>query len=233
MLERTEALLGAEAVGRLNKRRVAVFGAGGVGGYVIEALARSGIGAIDVVDGDKFSLSNLNRQILATRKTIGRYKAEAAIERIKDINPECSAKAHVLFYLPGTEDALDFKVFDYIVDAIDSVSGKIKIIENAGVCNVPVISCMGTGNKLNPAAFKVADISKTSVCPLAKVMRRELKKRGIFGVKTVFSEETPISAQCSDGGVKSRTPASCAFVPSAAGLVIAAEVIKDLCCLDY
>lgn len=230
IFSRTEALIGAEAVRRLNNSRVAVFGAGGVGGYVIEALARSGVGAIDVIDGDKFCPSNLNRQILATQKTLGRNKAEAAVERINDINPQCAAKAHVLFYLPETENAVDFSQFDYIVDAIDSVAGKLKIIENAKSCGVPVISCMGTGNKLNPAAFKVADVSQTSVCPLAKVMRRELRKRGICGVKVVFSEEQPVPANTEVCGTENRTPASCAFVPSSAGLIIAAEVVKDLCC---
>ena len=240
--QRTEALLGCAAMQKLYKSRVAVFGAGGVGGYVLEALARSGIGAIDIIDGDAISLTNLNRQILATYLTLNRYKADVAAERIGEINPDCKATAHRLFFLPETENSIDFTRFDYVVDAIDTVTGKLKIIEKAKLCGVPAISCMGTGNKLDPSAFKVADITKTSVCPLARVMRRELKKRGISDVKVVYSEEPPSAmqtvdctervdvAKIADSGLSEKLPpASCAFVPAAAGLLIAAEVIKDLC----
>lgn len=215
---RTKLLLGEEVLIKLSKSRVAVFGVGGVGGYAVEALARSGVGALDLIDGDTVAESNINRQIYALQSTLGRYKVDVAKERIADINPDCSVTAHRLFYLPESE--FDFSVYDYIVDAIDTVTGKLAIIENAKRAGVPVISCMGAGNKLDPTAFEVADISKTSVCPLARVMRRELKKRGIESVKVVYSKEEP---KKSDG-----VPASCAFVPSVAGLIIAGEVIKDL-----
>lgn len=220
--------MGSEAMQKLYKSRVLVFGAGGVGGYAIEALARSGVGTIAVCDGDEIALSNINRQILATRKTLGKNKAKTAGERVAEINPECNFKAFPLYYTADTADLFDFKDYDYIVDAIDSVTNKLAIIERAKRKNIPVISCMGAGNKLNPAAFKVADISKTSVCPLARVMRRELKKRGIDRLKAVYSEEEPVTPAISRAEGKRAVPASCAFVPSVAGLIIASEVIKDL-----
>ncbi len=211
-------LFGEEALKKLNSARVAVFGIGGVGGYVVEALARSGVGAIDLIDGDKVAESNINRQIYALHSTVGRYKTDVASERVADINPDCKVTSHTLFYLPDTE--FDFSVYDYVVDAIDTVTGKLAIIENAKRANVPVISCMGAGNKKDATAFEVADVYSTSVCPLARVMRRELKKRGIENLKVVYSKEEPVKS----GSV----PASCAFVPSVAGLIIAGEVIKDI-----
>ncbi|MDE6411646.1 MAG: tRNA threonylcarbamoyladenosine dehydratase [Clostridia bacterium] len=219
---RTELLFGKEAMQRLFSSRVAVFGIGGVGGFTVEALARSGVGAIDLIDNDKVSLTNLNRQIVATHKTIGRYKVDVAAERIAEINPSCKVTAHKIFYMPDTQGEFDFTKYDYIVDAIDTVTGKIAIVENAKKCGVPVISAMGAGNKLDPTAFEVVDIFETSVCPLAKVMRRELKKRGIESLKVVYSREEPRKS------AEERIPASNAFVPSVAGLVIAGEVIKDL-----
>lgn len=227
---RTELLFGKEAMEKLAKSRVAVFGIGGVGGYTVEALARSGLGAIDLIDNDKVCLTNINRQIIATLKTVGRYKVEAAAERIADINPDCKVKTYKTFYMPDTASQFNFKEYDYVVDAIDTVTGKLTIIENAKKCGVPVISSMGAGNKTNPAAFEVADIKNTSVCPLAKVMRRELKKRGIDSLKVVYSKEQPVTPGiCADEGSERRSlPASCAFVPSVAGLIIAGEVIKDL-----
>lgn len=211
-------LLGEEAIKKLNSSHVAVFGIGGVGGYVVEALARSGVGALDLIDGDKVAKSNINRQIYALHSTVGRDKVEVAKERIADINPDCKVTAHKLFYLPKTE--FDFSAYDYIVDAIDTVTGKLAIIENAKKAGVPVISCMGAGNKTDPTAFEVADIFSTSVCPLARVMRRELKKRGIENLKVVYSREEPKKSE----GV----PASCAYVPSVAGLIIAGAVIDEL-----
>ena len=234
IFSRTELLLGSAAMQRLYSARVAVFGIGGVGGYTVEALARSGVGAIDLIDNDKVSLSNINRQIIATHKTVGRYKVDVAAERIAEINPDCKVVAHKLFYMPDTAGALDFSEYDYIVDAIDTVTGKLAIIENAARCNVPVISAMGAGNKLDPTAFEVADIYDTSVCPLAKVMRRELKKRGIQSLKVVYSKEEPVKPRCSSdmaiGGEDGSKPipASIAFVPSVVGLIIAGEVVKDL-----
>lgn len=228
---RTHSLLGQEAMQKLKNSRVAVFGIGGVGGYCVEALARSGVGAIDLIDNDVVALSNFNRQIIATCDTLGQYKVNAAAERILKINPDCKVTAHILFYSPETETKIDFTKFDYVVDAIDTVTGKLQIIETAKKCGVPVISCMGAGNKLDPTAFTVADISQTSVCPLARVVRRELKKRCISGVKCVYSKEEPkavaSNAGFQDGGKP--VPASCAFVPSVAGLIAASEVIKDLC----
>lgn len=209
---------------RLSSSRVAVFGIGGVGGFTVEALARSGVGAIDLIDHDKVCLTNINRQIIATHKTVGKYKVDAAAERILEINPDCKVTAHKIFYMPDTQDGFDFSPFDYIVDAIDTVTGKLLIAENAVECGVPVISCMGAGNKLDPTAFEVADIFETSVCPLAKVMRRELKKRGIERLKVVYSKEEPKKPVATEP----RVPASNAFVPSVAGLIIAGEVIKDL-----
>lgn len=221
---RTELLFGKKAMERLSSSRVAVFGIGGVGGFTVEALARSGVGAIDLIDHDKVCLTNINRQIIATHKTVGKYKVDAAAERILEINPDCKVTAHKIFYMPDTQDGFDFSPFDYIVDAIDTVTGKLLIAENAVECGVPVISCMGAGNKLDPTAFEVADIFETSVCPLAKVMRRELKKRGIGRLKVVYSKEEPKKTVAT----QTRVPASNAFVPSVAGLIIAGEVIKDL-----
>lgn len=224
-------LFGEEAVKKLARARVAVFGVGGVGGYVVEALARSGVGAIDVIDNDEVSLTNINRQILATHSNLGRAKVDVAADRIADINPECKATKHKIFFLPENADGLNFSSFDYIVDAIDTVTGKIAIIENAQRYGVPVISCMGTGNKTDPTALKVADIYETSVCPLARVMRRELKRRGIDKLKVVYSREEPITLRICGGDKQKEEktpPASCAFVPSVAGLIVAGEVIKDL-----
>ena len=219
--QRTEMLIGKEALEKLFKAHVAVFGVGGVGGYVVEALARAGVGELTIVDHDVVSESNLNRQILATYDTIGRLKVEAAKERISSINPDCKVTAVPAFFLPDNADEFDFSQFDYIVDAIDTVTGKMSIIEKAKKEGVQVISCMGTGNKMDPTAFRVADIYKTSVCPLAKVMRKECKKRGIDNLKVVYSTEEAIK-------VNQRTPGSNSFTPAAAGLVIASEVIKDL-----
>ena len=221
IFSRTERLIGKAGLEKLKKSRVAVFGLGGVGGYVVEALARSGVGALDLFDNDRISESNVNRQIIALHSTIGKRKTKVAAARVKDINPEIKVQTHDVFFLPETADLFDFSLFDYVVDAIDTVSGKIALIEKAKAANVPVISSMGTGNKLNATAFEVADISKTSVCPLARVMRRELKKRGIEKVKVVYSKEEPKDV----GG---SVPASIAFVPPVAGLIMAGEVIKDL-----
>ena len=227
---RTEYLLGKEGVGKLKNSHVAVFGVGGVGGFAVEALARSGVGALDLIDNDKISLTNINRQIIATQKTVGRDKVDVMKERIFDINPACKVTVHKLFILDTPHNMLDFSQFDYVIDAIDTVTGKIAIIESAKKFGVPVISCMGAGNKLDPTAFEVTDISKTSVCPLAKVMRRELKKRGVSGVKVVYSKEEPKpSALTKDDGEEGKAPASIAFVPSVAGLIAAGEVIKDIC----
>ena len=221
IFSRTEKLIGADALKKLAKCRVAVFGIGGVGGYVVEALARGGVGALDLIDNDVVSESNMNRQIIALHSTIGKQKTEVAAARVKEINPEIQVRTHNVFFLPETANFFDFSSYDYVVDAIDTVSGKIALIERAKEANVPVISSMGTGNKLNGAAFEVADISKTSVCPLARVMRRELKKRGIENVKVVYSKEEPKETGES-------VPASISFVPPVAGLIIAGEVIKYL-----
>ena len=230
--ERTQMLLGEQAIKKLASSRVAVFGAGGVGGYVIEALARSGIGALDIIDHDLISESNINRQILATGNTVGMCKADVAKQRVSSINPDCRVNALKLFYLLDTQDEIDFTLFDYVVDAIDTVTGKLLIIQNAKKAGVPVISAMGTGNKLDPTKLKVADISETSVCPLARIMRRELRKRGIDSLKVVFSEEKAMKplepAQNTGSETRRDTPGSTAFVPSAAGLIIAGEVVKDL-----
>ncbi len=236
---RTQLLLGEEGMKKLAASRVAVFGIGGVGGYTVEALARSGIGALDLIDNDKICLSNINRQILATMKTVGMYKVDAAEERIADINPDCKVKTYKTFYLPSAESEFDFTLYDYVVDAIDTVTGKLAIIKNAKAANVPVISSMGAGNKLDPTAFEVADIYKTSVCPLAKTMRRELRKLGIDSLKVVYSKEEPIKPKSDDGispceclrderVARKAIPGSNAFVPSVAGLIIAGEVIKDI-----
>lgn len=221
---RTEALLGEQAMEKLKKARVAVFGIGGVGGHVVEALVRSGVGAVDIVDSDKVCLSNLNRQIIATESSIGKYKVDVMKERILDINPEAVVNVHKCFYLPETKDEFDFSQYSYVVDAVDTVTAKIQLVMEAAEAGVPIISSMGAGNKLDPTAFQVADIYKTSVCPLAKVMRRELKKRGIKKLKVVYSKEQPV--------VKNAVPASVAFVPSVVGLIIAGEVIKDLAKAD-
>ena len=230
---RTQLLFGKEAMERLSKSRVAVFGIGGVGGYTVEALARSGVGAIDIIDNDKVCLTNINRQIIATHNTIGRYKVDVEAERIAQINPNCKVNVYKTFYMPQTQAEFDFTLYDYVVDAIDTVTGKLTIVENAKKCNTPVISSMGAGNKLDPTAFEVADIYKTSVCPLAKVMRRELKKRGINSLKVVYSKEEtikPIEDLEIDNQDSARReiPGSNAFVPSVVGLIIAGEVIKDL-----
>lgn len=224
---RTELLIGADGLGKLKKATVAIFGVGGVGGYVVEALARSGIGSLALIDPDKVSVSNINRQIIALSSTVGQYKTHAAKARAQDINPDCKVETHEIFYLPENED-IDFSAFDYVVDAVDTVSTKLSIIERAKAANIPVISAMGAGNKLNPAIFEVADIAKTSVCPLARVMRRELKKRGIEHVKVVYSKEEPQPAKAMDEETGKAIPASIAFVPPVVGLLLASEVIKDL-----
>ncbi len=225
-------MLGNDGMQKLAAVRVAVFGIGGVGGYTVEALARSGIGAIDIIDHDKVSLTNVNRQIIATDKTVGRYKVDVAAERIADINPDCKVTAYKTFYMPDTQGLFDFTEYDYIVDAIDTVTGKLAIIENAKRYGTPVISSMGAGNKLDPTAFEVADIYNTSVCPLAKVMRRELKKRGVDSLKVVYSKEEPLHVVCESdgqsGNVAKPIPGSVAFVTSVVGLIIAGEVIRDL-----
>lgn len=242
---RTELIFGKEAMEKLYKSRVAVFGIGGVGGYAVEALARSGVGTLDLIDDDRICLTNINRQIYATRKTIGRYKVDVARDRIAEINPGCTVNVHKTFFMPDTEDQFDFSVYDYIVDAIDTVTGKIALAVNAEKAGTPIISCMGAGNKLDPTAFEVTDIYKTSVCPLARVMRRELKSRGIKKLKVVYSKETPVkpidnleiscreNCICPPGTQRTCTvrrdiPGSNAFVPSVAGLIIAGEVVKDL-----
>ena len=242
---RTQLLYGAEAMQTLAACRIAVFGIGGVGGYVVEALARSGIGAMDLVDHDRVCLTNINRQILATRATVGLYKVDVAKERIREINPDCVVRTYRTFYLPETQDQFDFHVYDYVVDAIDTVTGKLTIVENAKRAGVPVISSMGAGNKIEASAFEVADIYETSICPLAKVMRRECRKRGIDSLKVVYSRETPIRPledlpdsceqqdSCLSGAVHANTkrkaiPGSTAFVPSVVGLIIAGEIINDL-----
>ncbi len=225
---RTELLLGKEGVATLKKARVAVFGVGGVGGYVVEALARSVVGALDLIDKDVVSPSNINRQIIALHSTVGRKKTEVAKERALDINPDIKVHCHDLFFLPENADSFDFSPYDYIVDAIDTVSGKLALIERANAYKIPVISSMGAGNKLDAAAFEVADISKTSVCPLARVMRRELKKRGIEHLKVVYSKEEPVASTLVDEESGKALVGSVAFVPSVVGLLLAGEVIKDL-----
>ena len=228
MFSRTALLIGEEGLEKLKKARVAVFGVGGVGGYVVEALVRSGVGTLDLIDKDVVSVSNLNRQIIALQSTVGMLKTEAAEGRAKDINPDVVIHKHNVFYLPETANDFDFSQYDYVVDAIDTVSGKIALVEQAKVVNTPVISSMGAGNKLDPTAFEVADISKTSVCPLARVMRRELKKRGIEHLKVVYSKEEPLPSALIDEESGKTVPGSIAFVPSVVGLIIASEVIKDL-----
>lgn len=230
---RTRMLIGDAGQDILTRASVAVFGAGGVGGAVIEALARSGIGRLDVIDGDTFSVSNLNRQILAVEPAVGKAKTEVAKERILSINPKARVEEWKLFYLPENADTIDFTVYDYVVDAIDTVAGKLAIIEGAKRAGVPVISSMGTGNKLDPSEFEVTDIRKTSVCPLARVMRQELKKRGITGVKVLYSKEEPrrpLQFDTDDvkGTAGRPVPGSMPFVPPVAGYLIAAEVVRDL-----
>lgn len=226
--ERTELLFGSDAMETLKKSRVAVFGIGGVGGHIAEALVRSGIGAIDLIDNDEVCVSNINRQIFATVSTVGQLKTESAMKRLLDINPECKITVHNIFFMPETSGTIDFSQYDYVVDAIDTVTGKIEIIMRSEEAGVPVISSMGAGNKLDPTAFEVSDIYKTSVCPLARTMRHEMKKRGIKKLKVVYSKEQPFipPERLSESG--KRIPASNAFVPSVAGLIIAGEVIKDL-----
>ena len=229
---RTAMLLGSEAVACLEKARVAVFGIGGVGGYAVEALARSGIGKIDVIDNDTVSISNINRQILATYSTVGMPKVEAAKQRILDINPDCEVHTHQVFYAPDTVDRFDFTQYDYIVDCIDTVTGKLALVERAMAVGTPIICCMGTGNKLDASAFQVADISKTTMCPLARIMRKELGKRGIKHLKVVYSQEEALSPTGWEEEAaalgKRQIPGSVAFVPGTAGLILAGEVIKDL-----
>lgn len=227
---RTEMLIGSAALEKLQNSKAAVFGIGGVGGFAAEALARAGIGHFELIDNDVVSITNLNRQIIALHSTIGRPKTEVMAERIKDINPEADVSVRNCFFLPENADEFDFSSYDYVVDAVDTVTAKLAIISQAKKAGVPVISSMGTGNKLSPAMLEVSDISKTSVCPLAKVMRYELKKRGIKNVKVVYSKENPIKPrfEASDSGERRAVPGSVSFVPSAAGLIIASEVIKDL-----
>lgn len=227
---RTALLLGEEGLHKLQHARVAIFGIGGVGGYVAEALARSGIGALDLIDRDIVSLSNINRQIIALHSTVGKYKAEVMKDRIHDISPDTQVSAKVCFFLPENAQQFDFSQYDYVVDAVDTVSAKIQIIVQAKEAGVPVISSMGAGNKLDPSRFEVADIYKTSVCPLAKVMRRELKKRNIKDVKVVYSKEEPIRPieNVRDEESGKVIPGSLAFVPSAAGLILASQVVRDL-----
>lgn len=226
---RTELLVGKENMERFAAARVAVFGVGGVGGYVVEALARSGVGTLDLIDSDTVSESNINRQIIATTRTVGEYKVDVAKRRVQEINPDAAVNIYKTFYMPETAGQFDFTEYDYVVDAIDTVTGKLELIVQADRAGVPIISSMGAGNKMDPAAFEVADIYKTSVCPLAKVMRRELKKRNIKHLKVVYSREEPLTPLVKiEEGKRRQLPGSMAFVPSAAGLIIAGEVIKDL-----
>lgn len=242
---RSQLLLGEENMKRLSRAKVAVFGIGGVGGYVVEALARTGVGSFVLVDDDKVCLTNINRQIIATRKTVGKYKTDVMKERILEINPDADVEVRKCFYLPENAHEFDFSQYSYVVDAVDTVTAKIEIIMRAQECGVPVISCMGAGNKLDPTKFQVADIYKTTMCPLAKVMRHELKKRGVKKLKVVFSTEKPVrpledmsiscrtNCICPPGAERKCTdrrdiPGSVAFVPSVAGLILAGEVIKDL-----
>ena len=234
---RTRLLLGAEGLDRLRNARVAVFGLGGVGGYAVEALARSGIGQLDLIDDDEINVTNLNRQVLALHSTIGVSKVEAAKQRILDIDPSIQVRTYQTFYLPETANQFDFTQYDYVLDAIDTVTGKLELIAQAKSAGVPIISCMGTGNKLDPTLFRVSDISKTSGCALARIMRKECAKRGLKGIKVVWSEELPLETQMSpeefqeaqrEGSSRRALPGSTAFVPGVAGLIMAGEVIKDL-----
>lgn len=224
--ERTALLLGKASVERLARKRVAVFGVGGVGGFVCEGLVRAGIGAIDIVDKDTVALSNINRQLIALHSTVGKNKVDVLEERLKDINKNLIIKKYKCFFLPETSETFDFREYDYVVDAIDTVTGKIELILKAKEAGVPIISAMGAGNKLDPTAFQVSDIYKTSVCPLARVMRRELKKRGVDKLKVVYSKEEPIKPQFEEG--EEVVPGSISFVPPVVGLIIAGEVVKDL-----
>lgn len=227
---RTELLIGSEALKKLENSHIAVFGIGGVGGYIAEALARSGVGKLDIFDNDIVSLTNINRQIIATHKTIGMPKVEAMKQRIADINPSAQVNAYQTFYMPENSSEFDFSKYDYIADAVDTVTAKIEIAVQAQKCGTPLISSMGAGNKLNPAMFEVSDIYKTSVCPLAKVMRRELKARGIKKLKVVYSKEQPLKpvGETEEISAKRAVPGSTAFVPSVAGLIMASEIIKDI-----
>ena len=242
---RTELIFGKDGMKKLAAARVAVFGIGGVGGYTVEALVRSGVGAVDLIDDDKVCLTNINRQIFATRKTVGRYKVDVAAERIAEINPEAVVRTYKTFFTPETSGQFDFSQYDYVVDAIDTVTGKIELVLNAKAAKTPIICSMGAGNKVDPTAFEVADIYKTSVCPLARVMRYELKKRGVDSLKVVYSKEKPIkpsedmAISCREncicppeaerkGAQRKQVPGSNAFVPPVVGLIIAGEVIKDL-----
>lgn len=225
---RTALLLGDEAVEKLKNSRVAVFGVGGVGGYICEALARAGVGALDIYDRDTVSISNINRQIIATHKTVGRPKVEVMRERILDINPDCRVETNEVFYLPENADEYDLSVYDYIADAVDTVSAKLEIITRADKLGVPVISAMGAGNKLDPAAFEVSDIYKTEVCPLARVIRRELKARGVKKLLVVYSKEEAKKSNLVDSESGKSIPGSVSFVPSAMGLIMAGEIVKRL-----
>lgn len=246
---RTRLLFGSEGMERLYRARVAVFGIGGVGGYTVEALARSGVGELDLIDDDRVCLTNVNRQIFATRKTVGQYKVDVAEQRILEINPKAVVHIFKTFYAPQTADRFDFSQYDYVVDAIDTVTGKLELVLQAQRAGVPIISSMGAGNKVDPTAFEVADIYETSVCPLARVMRRELKKRGVQKLKLVYSKEPPLTpiddmtiscrthCICPPGTARKCTqrrqvPGSNAFVPSVVGLIIAGEVVKDICGFD-
>jgi len=242
---RTRLLLGQDSLDVLARARVAVFGIGGVGGHVAEALARSGVGALDLIDNDTVCLTNVNRQIVALNSTVGRYKVDVMAERIADINPDCSVACHKCFYLPETAGQFDFSEYDYVVDAVDTVTAKLHLIETANAVGVPLISSMGAANKLDPTAFEVADIYRTSICPLAKIIRKECRKRGIEHLKVVYSKEPaicppasedsgcamgdacPDQTRCQSAG-RSGVPGSTAFVPAVAGLIIAGEVVKDL-----
>ena len=234
---RTEMLLGADGMEKLKQAHIAVFGVGGVGGYAVEALARCGVGALDLIDDDVVSLSNINRQIIALHSTVGQPKVEIAAARVADIDPACKVRKYRTFYSPETAGNFDFSQYDYVIDAIDTVSGKIALAVQAQAAGTPLISSMGAGNKLDPTAFEVADIYETSVCPLARVMRRELKKRGVYRLKVVYSREealTPLSIEEEEASVhqKRATPGSVSFVPSVAGLILAGEVVKDLLILS-
>ena len=235
-LERTALLFGPEAMERLARSRVAVFGLGGVGGYVVEALARSGVGALDLIDSDTVSLSNRNRQLLATEATLGRSKAEVAAERVRSINPDCRVRCRELFYLPETRDQFDFHDYDYVVDAIDTVTGKLALIEAAREAGTPIISSMGTGNKTEASLLEVADLYETSVCPLARIMRKECRRRGVERLKVVYSREKPLrpleTIRTPEEKGRRDIPGSTAFVPGAAGLILAGEVVKDLIAFD-
>ncbi len=242
---RTQLLFGEAGMEKLQRRRVAVFGIGGVGGYAVEALARSGIGALDLIDDDRVCLTNLNRQLHATRSTVGQYKVDAAEARILDINPKAKVNKYKTFYSPETAEQFDFRQYDYVIDAIDTVTGKLALVQQAREAGVPIISCMGAGNKLDPTALEVADIYETSICPLARVMRRELKKRGIPSLRVVYSKEPPLTpredmaASCRENCIcppgtarkctqRRQVPGSNAFVPAAAGLILAGEVVREL-----